>query len=122
LESVANDDSKSTVQKSKAANEAAQLKAQDSLPLQKAKIDQGAAVRSAERARKEAILALERSKQATKDAEAAEADAHKKMREAIDYLQDVQSRGGDAHGAIWWMQRELEEKRKYMPKSKGGNW
>jgi len=116
LERLSVDDSKSTVQKSKAANEAAQLKAKDSLPLQKAKIDQGATVRTAERARK--FANEEKSK-----AEAATAKAEARMNEAVAFLVEVQSRGGEGgKGALWWMSRTLEEKRKYMPKSKGGNW
>lgn len=40
------------------------------------------------------------------------------MQQALDYLQEVKKKGGIAHGAIWWMERELKEAKKYLPKSK----
>jgi len=40
------------------------------------------------------------------------------LKEAVDYLESVKRKGGVAHGAIWWMERQIQEKRKYMPKSK----
>lgn len=50
-------------------------------------------------------------------------DAESKVEEATAYLNEVKSKsGGNGQGSVWWLQRELEEKKKYMPKSKGGKW
>ncbi|MDP2435818.1 MAG: hypothetical protein Q8P67_08760 [archaeon] len=84
--------------KNKAANELAQLLAEDPLPLRKAKITVAAALRKAEKALGEA--------QAAFDAASA-------------YLKEVQARGGaGSDGSLWWMDRELTEQRKYLPSSK----
>jgi len=40
--------------------------------------------------------------------------------EAEAYLNEVKSRPGKAAGAIWWMERALHEKKKFMPERKGG--
>jgi len=32
----------------------------------------------------------------------------------------VKAKPGKCHGAIWWMEKELEEQKKYLPASKGG--
>lgn len=34
------------------------------------------------------------------------------------YLEEVRKKPGVADGDIWFMQRELKEKQKYLPKSK----
>lgn len=44
----------------------------------------------------------------------------KKVEEAEAYLREVKSRPGVAQGMIWWMERELHEKKKFMPTRKGG--
>jgi hypothetical protein len=41
-----------------------------------------------------------------------------KVIEAEAFLEEAKSKGGVAHGAIWWLQRELKEAQKYLPKSK----
>jgi len=38
------------------------------------------------------------------------------MKEAEDYLKEVMSRPTVAHGQVWWLERELTEAKKYMPK------
>jgi len=134
------------VQKNKAANELAQLKGEDPLPLRKAKITQESAVRKAEKARKEAEqataeakaktdeakakrLEAERTLQASKRArmeaeevarqvEADTLDAQKKFQEAQDYLEEVKKKGGVCYGDLWWIDREIKEAKKYLPKSK----
>jgi len=103
----------STVQKSKAANELAQHLASDPLPLRRAKTTTEAAKRKAEKAVK---AAEEARVQAEKDVEAARA----KVAEAEAYLEEVKAKAGSAQGILWWMSRELEEKKKYMPQRKGG--
>jgi len=122
------------VAKNKAKAELAQHLAEDPLPLRKAKITQEAAVKKAERATKEAadarVAAQEATKRATEAkeesarakaaAEAALAEARNKVAEAEAYLAEVKSRPGQAQGAIWWIERELHEAKKYKPTSKGG--
>jgi len=136
------------VSKNRAKAELAQHLAEDPLPLRKAKITQEAAVKradratqaaaqaaqlasaaraDAERAAKEATAARqaaeqarEASAQANAAAEAALNEASRKLAEAEAYLEEVKSKPGCAHGAIWWIDRELHEQRKYLPVSKGG--
>jgi len=36
-------------------------------------------------------------------------------------LEEVKKKGGVAYGAIWWMERELKEKEKYLPQRKQKN-
>ena len=45
-------------------------------------------------------------------------EARKKFQEAEEYLEEVKNSIG--HGQGWWMDRELHEKKKYLPLSKGG--
>jgi DNA repair exonuclease SbcCD ATPase subunit len=153
LETKSNDESASTVAKSKAKAELAQLKQEDPLPLRKAKITQEAALRKVEKERKAAEAATaeleaktreveaktreleektrqteEKARQTealardaeakTKDVEAAVKDTEDKFREAQEYLEEVKRQGGVAHGAVWWLERELVEAQKYMPKKK----
>merc|ERR1712063_75550 len=157
------------VSRNKAANELAQLLAEDPLPLRRAKITQEAAVKKAERATAAAAAAREAAEksaaaaskarqeseaaannataareQAEKDAAAAsrareaataaaeasaaakaEADAaveaaRQQLEAAEAFLEEVRSRPGQAFGALFWLDRELYEQRKYLPVSKGG--
>jgi len=105
------------VSRNKAKAELEQLRAEDPLPLQRAKLNQGAAVRRSEKARKAAeeqkIAALE----AAERLEAASRDAEAKKEEALKYLDRVKASGAGA-GKIWWLQREMFEKQKYLPKAK----
>eukprot|EP00008_Paramoeba_atlantica_P010928 CAMPEP_0201485922 /NCGR_PEP_ID=MMETSP0151_2-20130828/9999_1 /ASSEMBLY_ACC=CAM_ASM_000257 /TAXON_ID=200890 /ORGANISM="Paramoeba atlantica, Strain 621/1 / CCAP 1560/9" /LENGTH=378 /DNA_ID=CAMNT_0047870271 /DNA_START=64 /DNA_END=1200 /DNA_ORIENTATION=- len=115
--------------------------AEDPLPLRKAKITLEAANKKAERARApflEArapfLAATELAEQSRRESEAARATAEgakKKaeeavnvaqsaMKEAEDYLAELLSCPGSGHGALFWIERELTEKKKYMPVSKGG--
>jgi len=139
LEKIKNDTSIGVVKRNKAANELDQLLSEDPLPLRKAKINQGAAVKKCERATKaaeaakakadaEAAAAEEASEQANaaereanaaeQEAEAAAAEAERKLQEALDFLEEEKHKGGVAQGDIWWMQREITEKKKYLPASK----
>merc|ERR1711879_82745 len=108
------------VSKNKAANELAQLLAEDPLPLRRAKITQEAAVKKAERAIKIAADAVEAASAARVEAEKAVDDAVKRVEEAEAYLVEVKSKPGSAAGALWWIDRELHEQKKYLPTSKGG--
>jgi len=144
----------SLVKRSKAANELDQLLAEDPLPLQRAKINQGATVRKMEKAAKpfneasakakaaaevaaeakaqadaaadaaaeakrQAEATAAAAEQAKADAEAAVKDAEAMLQNAMDALEAAKKAGGVAHGAIWWMERQIEEKKKYMPGYKG---
>jgi len=115
------------VSRNKAANELAQHLAEDPLPLRRAKITQEAAVKKAERAAKAAAaaveaaaVAVEKATQSRLAAEAAVDDAVKQVAEAEAYLEEVKSKPGSAAGALWWIDRELHEQKKYLPVSKGG--
>jgi len=101
------------VSRNKAANELAQHLAEDPLPLRRAKITTEAAVKKAERAR---IASEEAAEQAANARVAAE----NRVSEAEAYLNEIKSRAGSAQGAIWWIERELHEQRKYLPTAKGG--
>jgi len=95
-------------QEAKDATAAAQTKAQEA---------QEAAF-AAEESAKEAeskTLALEEQKVRVEEAYR---DVEAKVIEATDYLNEVKKKGGVAKGAIWWMERELKEAQKYMPKKK----
>jgi phage-related tail protein len=125
LEQKSKDPNASTVAKSKAANELAQLKGEDPLPLRKSKLTQDAALRRVEKEKKLVAEAIERTKAALRAAEekarqveAAVRDAENKFQEASEYLEHVKKNGGTANGAIWWIERELKEAQKYLPKSK----
>jgi len=104
LEKIKNDMSIGIVKRNSAANQLDQMLSEDPLPLRKAKINQAAAVKKCERA--------------TKTAEAAVKNAEAKLQEALDFLQRAKQSGGVARGAIWWMERELTEKKKYLPASR----
>jgi DNA repair exonuclease SbcCD ATPase subunit len=104
LENKSKDPSASTVAKSKAANELAQLKSEDPLPLRKAKITQEAALRKVEKERKKA-------EEETRKLE-------EMFNQAVEYLESVRRKGGAPLGAMWWMDRELKEAQKYLPKKK----
>jgi len=125
LEKTKNDMSIGVVKRNKAANELDQLLSEDPLPLRKAKINQAAAVKKCERATKAAEAAAQKAADAESAAvaaenaaEAAAAEAEKKLQEALDFLEEEKQKGGVAQGDIWWMQREITEKKKYLPASK----
>jgi DNA repair exonuclease SbcCD ATPase subunit len=96
----------SVVQRNKAKNELAQHLAEDPLPLRRAKLNTEAAHRKAERA-------------ATAATQAAD-EVRAKFEAAQAYLNEVKNRSGSARGALWWIDRELQEAKKYLPQSKGG--
>jgi len=125
LEKTKNDMSIGVVRRNKAANELDQLLSEDPLPLRKAKINQSAAVKKCERATKAAEAAAEKAAEAERAAVAAEEEAQaaadaaeKKLQEALDFLEEEKQKGGVAQGDIWWMQREITEKKKYLPASR----
>lgn len=126
------------VARNKAKNELAQHLSEDPLPLRKAKITLEAATRKAEKARVAADAshavaeeasqkALAAKRQADKDhadavaashaSDAAVAEAEAKVAEAEAYLEEQKKAAGNAgQGAFWWLERELQEKKKYLPR------
>jgi len=143
LEQRSNDTSLSTVQKSKAVNELAQLKSQDPLPLRQAKITQEAKVKKVEKERKaqeaatakateaahkaasakkaaeeqvpKAEAARKESEKIAAELEAAEGELAKKFEAAQKALEAAKSKGGAPLGAIWWLEKELSEMKKFKP-------
>jgi len=86
----------------RAKNELAQHLNEDPLPLRKAKLSTEAVTKKAEKAR----LVQEE----------AVATCSKRLQEAEDYLKAVMAKGvGPALGSLWWIDRELKEKKKYLP-------
>jgi len=107
----------SAMKKGQAKNELAQLDSEDPLPLRKAKITQAAALKKAEKAAKVAADDKDAADAAAVAAAKAKADAEAAFAEAESQLQKLKQFGdGVAQGAVWWMERELAERRKYMPK------
>jgi len=94
----------------RAKNELDQLKAEDPLPLRRAKITNESAVRRAAASRKA-------SEEAAAQLEVASVEAEKKRDEALAYLERVKASGAGA-GQVWWMKRGMYEKQKYLPTAK----
>ena len=108
LAKIKGDMSIGIVKRNRAANELDQLLSEDPLPLRKAKITQAATVKKSEKATVAANEAKAKAEMAVKEAEA-------KLQEAMEYLEEAKASGGVAQGDIWWMQREITEKQKYLP-------
>jgi len=96
------------VSRNKAKAELAQHLGKDPLPLSRAKLTTEAAKKKAERTK---IAAEEKIKEAE--------EGIKKTTEEIGILKASAKAG---LGSLWFVERELEEAKKYMPKSKGGTW
>jgi hypothetical protein len=107
----------SAMKKGTAKNELAQLESEDPLPLRKAKITQQAALKKAEKAAKLAADEKDAADAAQAAATQAKAEAEQAFAAAQAALEELKRKGdGIAQGAVWWMERELAERRKYMPK------
>lgn len=113
------------VQKNKAKAELEIHLREDPLPLRKAKISTEAAERKAEKVRAPFKEAREKAEEARRIAAAARAkadadleEAGKRLQAAEDYLNEVRKQPGQPYGALWWIDRELEEKRRFLPQSK----
>ena len=109
------------VARNAAIQELAKLENEDDLPLRRAKTTLEAAQRKAAKATKAATDAREKADNDSKAANEAVELTQKKVVEAETYLKEVEISSGSAgKGTMWWMQRELEEKKKFMPTRKGG--
>jgi len=107
------------VQRNKAKNELAQHLGSDPLPLRRAKITTEAATKKAEKTAIAAAEAAERAVHARHAAEEAVEEAVRKVDAAEAYLNEVKNNPG-GEGSVWWLERELHEKKAYLPTSKGG--
>jgi len=102
-----------------ARNELAQLEDEDPLPLRKAKLTQKAALKKQSKALKLAKQAAKKAAAAAEAAELRKNEAETSLQEARDALTELKEKGdGIAHGNIWWMEKELAERQKNMPKRK----
>eukprot|EP00010_Vexillifera_abyssalis_P005404 CAMPEP_0201551368 /NCGR_PEP_ID=MMETSP0173_2-20130828/7553_1 /ASSEMBLY_ACC=CAM_ASM_000268 /TAXON_ID=218659 /ORGANISM="Vexillifera sp., Strain DIVA3 564/2" /LENGTH=295 /DNA_ID=CAMNT_0047961597 /DNA_START=22 /DNA_END=909 /DNA_ORIENTATION=- len=99
------------VTRNKAKAELAQLRAEDPLPLRRAKITTEAATKRAEKARAPFLVAREK-------ADAAVQEARDRVKEAEEYMEEIKKKGGTPQGAVWWMQKEIEYQKKFLPSSK----
>jgi len=111
LKKKSEDTNLGVVQRNKAKNELAQHLSEDPLPLRKAKLTTEAATKKAEKAR---IVAEDDAN----NAEAKLRDAEAKFDDAQRYLEEIRSTTGGGEGALWWIDRELKEAKKYLPKRK----
>ena len=140
LEAAGSDESLGVVKRNRAKAELAVAKAEDPMPLREAKIHQEAAVRRVTRAtgkasaataaanaaselatevRREAENAAVEASAAAKVAEDAIPPAEKAFKEAEEVLDEVKSENvGTGEGNIWYIDRELEEAKRFLPKSK----
>jgi len=127
------------VQQNKAKAELAQHLNEDPLPLRKAKITLEAALPKAEKARapfeaatKEAEAARAKATSAAEAAERTRAAASESANQAAEAVEEArksleaaeawleQAKNRLPYGQMWWLDRELAEKRKYLPKKQGG--
>jgi len=108
----------SLVAKNKAKQELAQLKQENPLPLRRAKITQEAALRRVEKQRIACEATTAELEAATRKVEESVRQTEDQMQKAEAYLNEVKRKGGSGEGSIWWIQRELTEAKKYMPKRK----
>jgi len=118
LDHKSKDTSIGAVQRNKAANELAQLKEKDPLPLRKAKITQEAALRAVQVQRKAAEEATARCEKEKLLVEQAVEDANKKLAKAQDTLDEVSRKGGGGQGSLWFIQREIDEAKSFLPGGK----
>jgi chromosome segregation ATPase len=118
LEKKSTDASSGIVSRNKAAQELAQLKNTDPLPLRKAKLTAEASLRKVERERKAAEAATKVVEEAKSKISAQVSKTEAETQEAQNVLEELKKQGGTAKGSIWWMEREVKEAKKYLPKSK----
>jgi len=108
---VAAEDSSKVAQKAKDEAEAAAAQAQAA----KAAADNAHKV--AQKAKEEAEAAAAQAEADRVAAEAAVVEAEKALEEAQEALEAAKKKGGPTHGTFWWLEREIAERKKYMPKT-----
>jgi len=103
-----------------AAADAAKADADEKAAAAEAAKEQAdAAAAAAEEAKQQAEAAAAAAAEAKAQAEEAVKEAENMLQAAVDALAEAKKKGGVAHGTIWWMERAIEEKKKYMPGYKG---
>ena len=100
-----------------AARQAADADAREATAARQA-AEQAAAQATA--ARQEAERRRHASAEAKAAADAALARAEAALAEAEAFLEEVKKTAGGGKGALWWIERELHEQKKYLPTSRGG--
>lgn len=134
MQAIIDDPDAGVVKKGRAVSEKEQILCEDPLPLRKAKITQSAALKKVTKAREkaeeetakadaaaqDAAEAKEAADQAEKDSEAAKATADEAkaasesaLQEAQKQLDGLKAKGGSPRGKLWWMERVLQEKKKF---------
>jgi len=145
LQDKIDDPKAGSVKRNSAINRKAQLESEDPLPLRKAKISQNAALKKVKKEKKISKAATKECKEAeTKAHQASAAAAEAKenadqkeqasvvakkqadeakevakvgFQEAQNAIEELKKQGtGLPQGKIWWMERTLQEKKKFMPK------
>lgn len=99
--------------------ELAAVQSEDPLPLRKAKLTQKAALKKSKKAAKKAAKTQKLCEQALEVAAKAREDAAAACDEAKEALTELKEKGdGIAHGQVWWLEKELFEREKFMPRKK----
>jgi chemotaxis protein histidine kinase CheA len=108
-----------------AAAELLKLKNENPLPLRKAQAEQAASVKKAEKANAKATATANAAKEsasaahaAAEAADASAAAAEKAFADAQFELSELKRKPGCSNGSIWFMERDIEESQKFMPKKK----
>ena len=102
------------------ASQAAVAAAADAQQASAARADAEAARGQAEAARAQAEAARADAEEKKAAADAAVDAAQAAVADAEAALAELKANPGNSEGALWWMDRELHEKKKYMPMRKGG--
>jgi hypothetical protein len=63
-------------------------------------------------------LKIKESEEKAVTVEKAMKEAEERLQEAEKLLEEVKAKSGTPFGSIWWMERELKEAQKYLPKRK----
>jgi len=98
-------------------NELAQIEGEDPLPLRKAKLTSKAMVKKSKKALKKCNKEEKKCEELNAELESLKDKAAIALEEAQEALTSLKENGdGIAHGQVWWMERELNERKKYMPR------
>jgi len=119
LKDKVNNKKLSTMKQNTAKAELAQVEGEDPLPMRKAKLTQKSALKKSKKAAHVAAKEEKKAESAVEAAAKAREEARESMQKAKDIFTDLKENGdGIAHGEIWWMEKELSERHKFMPKGR----
>jgi len=82
----------------------------------KAKEEADSTAEAANLAKKDAETKQEAAEEAEQKARGAQEEAAKKFQDAHEYLKELNNKDEPPKGALWWMERIMQEKEKFMPK------